>query len=66
MEEYIRQRENKAPQYISTQSLLDLCEGSEMTLGVRVGMQWWENEVINLSGSREAAAAATEKYRGQD
>ena len=52
MEEYIRRRKNTFAQYITTQSLLDLCEGSERALGVRVGMWWWEQVVIGLAGAR--------------
>ena len=48
------------------QSLLDLCDGSEMALGVRVGMQWWEQAGINMVGAREAAAAAAEKDEGEE
>ena len=40
MEEYVRWRQNTVAQYIATQSLLDLCEGSERAPGARVGM-WW-------------------------
>ena len=41
MEEYIRQCKATVTQYISTKSLLDLCEESERTLGERVGRRWW-------------------------
>ena len=33
---------------------------------MRVGMQWWEQAGINLAGAREAAAAAVEKYGGEE
>ena len=42
MEEYIRQRKNTVAHYIATQSLLDLCEGSERAPGAQVGMRWQE------------------------
>ena len=57
MEEYIRRRHNMSAQYIATQSLLDLCEGSERAPGARVGMWWWEQAGIDLAGAQEAAAA---------
>ena len=41
MEEYIRRRHNTVAQYITTQSLLDLCEGSERAPGARLGMRLW-------------------------
>ena len=56
MEDYNRWRHNTVAQYIATQSLLYLCEGSERAPGAQVGMQWWEQVVINLEGAREAAA----------
>ena len=34
--------------------------GSERTPGVRVGMRWWDQAGINMSGAREAATAAAE------
>ena len=58
MEDYIRRRQNTVAQYISTRSLLDLCEGSESASGVQLGIQWWEQAGINMAGSREAAAVA--------
>ena len=61
MEEYVRQRQNTVTQYIATRSLLDLCEGSERTPGARVGIRWWEQEVIDLEGAREAAEAVAEE-----
>ena len=57
MEEYIRKRKNTVTQYISTRSLLDLFEGSERAPGARVGMWWWDQAGINLTGSRKAVAA---------
>ena len=55
-------------QYIATQSLLDLCEGSERAPGAWVGMQWWYKSGINMAGAREAAtsAAVEEKDRGEE
>ena len=42
MKENVRQRQNTVAHYIATQSLLELCEGSERAPGARVGMRWWE------------------------
>ena len=61
MEEYVRRRQNTVAQYIATRSLLDLCEGSERDPGTRVGMQWWEQVGIDLSGETEEAAAVAEE-----
>ena len=47
-------------QYINTQSLLELCEGSKRDPGAQVGMRWWEEGGIDLAGVMEAAAAVAE------
>ena len=60
MEEYIWKQQNTVAQYIATQSLLDLFEGSERAPGAWVGMQWWDQEGINMAGAREATASAAE------
>ena len=39
MEEYIQGQQNKVTQYISMQSLLDLCEGSKREMGARIGIR---------------------------
>ena len=41
MEEYVSQSQNTVAQYIATQSLLEMCEGSERSHGARVGIRWW-------------------------
>ena len=58
MEEYIRRHQNTVEQYIAMQSLLDLCEGLEREPGEWAGIWWYKQAVINLTGSREAAAVA--------
>ena len=47
-------------QYTATQSLLELCEGSERTTGLMVGMRWWEQVGTNMVGEREAAVVVAE------
>ena len=58
---------NTVAQYIDTWSLLDLYEAVDRTPGVRMGMRWWEQADIDLTRSRELAAATTgadkEKWR---
>ena len=39
---YIKKIQNMVPQYIATQSLLDLCEASDRKQGEQVGMRWQE------------------------
>ena len=50
--EYIRRWQNTVTKYIATLSLIDLCEGLERALGERVGIRWWEQEGINMTGER--------------
>ena len=60
LEEYIQRRQNMVAQYNTTQSLLDLFEGAEWALRLRVGMWWWDQAGINMAGAREAALAEEE------
>ena len=39
---------------------MDLCKAAERKQGERVGMWWWEQEVICLTGARETVAMAAE------
>ena len=65
MEEYIWRRQNMFAQFISTRFIMDLCGGTERTLQARVGMQWWDQAVIDLTGGRyRAAATAAYEDRG--
>ena len=66
MEEYFRRLQNTVAQYIATQSLLYLCEGSERAPGARVGMRWLEQAKIDLAEAREASAAAEEGEGGEE
>ena len=52
METYIRKRQNIAAQYIATRLLLNLCGEVEGKQGGQVGMQWWEQAVIELPGEK--------------
>ena len=65
MEEYVRRSQNTVAQYLATRSMLDLCEGLERDPGARVGMRWWEQEEIDLAGSREAASEMAAKEGGE-
>ena len=65
MEQYIMQWQNTVAQYIATRSLLYMCEGSERTLGARVGMRWWEQADTNMERAREAAVAEAEAKKDE-
>ena len=61
MQEYVWRGQNTFLQYIATQSLMDLCEGTERSPGSQVGMQWWDQVDINLAGARETTAESAEE-----
>ena len=42
-----------------------MCEGSERTLGARVGMRWWEQADTNMERAREAAVAEAEAKKDE-
>ena len=48
METCIQRRKNAVVQYISTRSLLDLCETAERNQGEQVRMRWREQAGIDL------------------
>ena len=58
---YIWRMHNMVVQYIATWSIMDLCEVAERNQGAWVGMQLWEQAVIDLAGARETAEAAEEE-----
>ena len=39
---------------------MEMCEGTDRKPGARVGMWWWDQEDINLTGTRDQAAAEAE------
>ena len=61
METYIRKNQNKVADYIATQTITDLCEAAERKKGARLGMEWWEQTVLDLAEARETASAEVEK-----
>ena len=52
MELYIWKRQKTVTHYITTRSLLELCEAMERTLGARAGIWWGDQVGINLEGSK--------------
>ena len=49
-------RQNTVAQSVATRYILDLCEGTDITTRVHVGMKWWYKSEIKMKGSRERAA----------
>ena len=52
-------------QYITSQSLLGLCEGVERDPRARLGMRLWEQVNIELTGTPEAAEVTADGDRGE-
>ena len=47
-------------QYIAMRPILYLCEVAERKRGEQVGMRWWEQSRIEMTGARETSATETE------
>ena len=58
VETYVSCRQNTVAQYISTRSIMDLCLAAKRGPGIRVEMQWWEQEGLDLEGTQIAAREA--------
>ena len=55
----INTRQNRIAQYITTQPLLDLCEGTTQIGGASVAMGWWDQKGIDWKKAK-ARGAETE------
>ena len=65
MEEYIGRHQNTVAEYITTKSLLDLCEGLKRSPGVQVGIWCWEQAVLDMAEAREPSDATEEGDGGE-
>ena len=54
---YITWRQNAVAQYITTRTIVDLCERSIWRPGNWLSLRWWEQEVLDLDSSKEIAAS---------
>ena len=54
--------QNTVAQYIATWPSLDLCKKLVQRLWAWVPRRWWDQEVLDLVGTRTEAAAEEEKY----
>ena len=63
MRTHIKRRYNTFAQYIATRNILYLYEAAERKRGAWLGMQWWKQEVIYMTGAKETASAATEAHK---
>ena len=57
---YIIRSQNMVVQYIATRPILDLCERSARRLGVRVSRRWWEQDSLDLEGTKKKISVAAE------
>ena len=57
---YTARRQNIFTQYIATRPILNLCEWSARRPGARVYRRWWEQDGLDLEGSKKRAAIAAE------
>ena len=64
IDKYITRRQNTVAQYIATRPILDLCERSARRPGARVSQRWWEQDGLDLEGTKkQLEAEAAESYR---
>ena len=58
---YVTERQNTVAQYISMQTILDLCERSARRPGARVSWRRWEQEGLYLEGAKKRAAEESDR-----
>ena len=54
VETYLSRRHNTVAQYIATRPIMDLCLTAKRMPGPRVTNRWWEQEGLELVGTRKA------------
>ena len=52
-------------QYIVTRPILDLCERSDRRPGAWVSRRWWEQDILDLEGTKERAAVESDGEEAQ-
>ena len=58
---YVTRRQNTVTQYIATQPILDIFEGSSRRTGVWVSLRWWEQGGLDLGrGAKKRALAESD------
>ena len=57
---YVTRRHNTVTQYIATQPILDLSERSTQRPGAGMYRWWWEQEGLDLEGTKKRAAAESD------
>ena len=55
----VTRRQNTFAQYIAMQPIMDLCERATQQPGARVSRRWWEQDGIDLEGTKKCAAETT-------
>ena len=57
---YLTRRQNTVAQYIVTQPIMYLCERSVRRPGAWVSRRLWDQELLDLEGVKEIAAAESD------
>ena len=63
---YITRWHNTAAPYIATRPILDLCERSAQSPGMRLSWRCWGQVGLDLEGAKERSAAAAAYSDGED
>ena len=50
-------------QYIATRPILDLCDWSAQRTGVWLSRWWWEQDRLDLEGTKNRAATESDGYK---
>ena len=66
VETYVSCRQNTVVKYIATRVIVDLCLEANQRTGPRVEMRWWEQEGLDLEGTRTVAHKAEQTESGED
>ena len=62
---YVLKRQNTVAQYIATRPIMNLYEETVHKSGAWVDRRWWEQEGLDLAGTKAAAAATAEDREGE-
>ena len=63
---YVLKRHNAVAHYIVSRPILDLCKETVRRYGAGVYRIWWENEGLELAGTRAAVTAEADVGGGSE
>ena len=58
VETYISRRQSTVVQFIVTRTIMDMCLAAERRLVFRVTNRWWDQDRLDVEGTRTAALEA--------